>query len=254
MTTDIPATAPAPGSPEPKPNSFARMIGVLFSPSETFASIARRPDWVVPLLVIIVIGYVGTIIVLPRMDWDAIATMQEEQMKAKNPNMSQEQIDQMARMTKAGGKVFGYVAPVVFVIWYLLVAGVLLLTFRLTGGEGTFKQAFSATLYSWMPLLLGSIVGTIVIVARGGLFDPTFAATLVKSNPAFLTDPKANPVLFALLASFDIFTIWTVVLLIIGFAALSRSSKAKAATIVISWWVVCILIKLIGPALQTLKK
>lgn len=254
MTTDIPATAPAPGPAEPKPNPFARMIGVLFSPNETFASIARRPDWVVPLLVIIVIGYVGTIIVLPRMDWDAITAMQEEQMRAKSPNMSQEQIDQMARMTKAGGKVFGYVAPVVFVIWYLLVAGVLLLTFRLTGGEGTFKQAFSATLYSWMPMVLGSIVGTIVIVARGGLFDPTYAATLVKSNPAFLADPKANPVLFALLASFDIFTIWTVVLLIIGFAALSRSSKAKAATIVISWWVVCILLKLIGPALQTLKK
>jgi hypothetical protein len=251
MTTDIPAAAPAPA--EPKPNPFARMIGVLFSPSETFASIARRPDWVVPLLTILLIGYVGTFIVLPRMDWDAITAMQEEQMR-KNPNVSQEQIDQMAKMTKAGGKVFGYVAPVVFVIWYLLVAGVLLLTFRLTGGQGTFKQAFSVTLYSWMPMLLGSIVGTIVILARGGLFDPTYAATLVKSNPAFLVDIKTNPVLFALLASFDIFTIWTVVLLIIGFAALSRSSKAKASIIVLSWWVVAILIKLIGPAMQSMRK
>jgi hypothetical protein len=251
MTTDIPATAPA---PEPKPNPFARMIGVLFSPSETFASIARRPDWVVPLLTIVLLGYATTFFIMPRLDWDAVVAMQEEQIKAKNPNMSQEDLDRVERMTKAGGKVFAWVAPVVFVLWYLLVAGVLLLAFRLLGGQGTFGQAFSATLYAWMPLVLNGIILTIVAVARGGLIDPTQMATLVKSNPAFLVNMKAQPVLFALLSSIDIFTIWTVVLLTIGFAALSRVSKAKAAAIVISMWVVCILIKLIGPALQTLKK
>ena len=252
MTTDIPAAAPAPA--EPKPNPFARMIGVLFSPNETFASIARRPDWVVPLLTIVLIGYVTTFFIMPRLDWDAVVSMQEEQIKAKNPNMSQEDLDRVEKMTKAGGKVFAWIAPVIFVLWYLLVAGVLLLAFRLLGGQGTFRQAFSATLYAWMPLLLNGIILTIVAVARGGLIDPTQMPTLVKSNPAFLVNMKAQPVLFALLASIDIFTIWTVVLLIIGFAALSRVSKAKAAAIVISMWVVCILIKLIGPALQTLKK
>ena len=252
MTTD--SSAPAPASAEPKPNPFARMIGALFSPNETFASIARRPDWVVPLLVIVLIGYVSTFLIMPRMDWDAIVAMQEEQIKAKNPNMSQEQLEQVEKMTKAGGKVFGWVAPVIAVIWYVIVALVLLLAFRLLGGEGTFGKAFSATLYAWMPSVLNGIVLTIVIVARGGLVDPTQMATVVKSNPAFLVDMKAQPVLFALLSSIDVFTIWTVVLLIIGFAALSRVSKAKATAIVIPLWVVCILIKLIGPALQTLKK
>lgn len=247
MTTDIPAVAPAPA--EPKPNPFARMIGVLISPNETFASIARRPDWVVPLLAIVLIGYVSTFLVMPRMDWDAMAAMQEEQMRAKKPDMSQEQLDQMGKMTKAGGKVLGWVLPVIFVIWYLLVAGVLLLTFRLLGGEGTFKKAFSSTLYAWIPMVLGSIVGTIVIVARDGMFDPSQAATLVKSNPAFLVDMKANPVLFALLSSLDIFTIWMVVLLIIGFAALSRTSKTKASVIVISLWVVCIVLFKLLPAM-----
>ena len=73
----------------------------------------------------------------------------------------------MERMTKAGGKVFAWAAPGIFVIWYLLVAGVLLLTFRLMGGEGNFSQAFSATLYAWMPQVISSIIGTIVAVARG---------------------------------------------------------------------------------------
>lgn len=252
MTTDIPAAAPLPV--EPKPNPFARIIGMLVSPNGTFASIARRPDWVVPLLVIVLIGYVNTFLIMPRMDWDAIVAMQEEQIRAKNPNMSQEQLEQMGRMTKAGGKVFGWVVPVLSVIWYVIVAAVLLLAFRLLGGEGTFGKAFSATLYAWMPLVVNGIIVTIVAVMRGGLIDPTQMATLVKSNPAFLVDMKAQPVLFALLSSIDIFTIWTVALLIIGFAAMSKVSKAKASAIVISLWVVCILIKLIGPAFQTLSK
>jgi hypothetical protein len=68
-------------------------------------------------------------------------------------------------------------------------------------------------------------------------------ATVLKSNPAFLVDMKEHAVLFSLLSSLDIFTIWTIVLLIIGFAALTRSSKAKSAAIVIPLWAVVILIK-----------
>jgi len=253
--TEFPAAAPAPPTPaEPNPNPIARVFGALFSPGETFASIARRPDWVVPLVLIVIVSYVGTALILPRMDWDAVISAQQEQMKAQGGNVPPEQAERVARFTKAGGQVFGWVAPLFFILWYLLVAAVLLLAFRLAGGEGGFKQAFSATLYAWMPLLLNSILVTVVAVLRHGLIDPTQMATMVKSNPAFLVDLKAQPVLFALLSSIDVFTIWTVVLLIVGFAALSRSSKAKAAMIVIPLWFVCILIKLIGPAIQSLRK
>jgi hypothetical protein len=243
MSSSLPAGTPPSQPAEPKPNPFARITGVLFSPNETFASIARRPDWVVPLLLILVVGYATTFFFLPRLDWDAVSAVQAEQMKAKNPQMSQEDIDRVSRMSQAIGKVIGWIAPILAAIWYAIVAGVLLLAFRLFGGEGTFKQAFSATLYGWVPLVIYGIVATVVAVARGGKIDPTQIATLVKSNPAFLLDMKAHPALFSLLSAFDVFTIWTVVLLIIGFAALSRVSKARAATIIVSLWLVIVLIK-----------
>jgi Yip1 domain len=200
-----------------------------------------------------VIGYVSTAVIMPRMDWNGMANDQIEQMKARNPNMSQEQLDRVAKMGPAFGKVLGWIGPIFGAIWYLLVAAALLLAFRLAGGEGTFGQAFSATLYAWIPLVINGIVLTIIVFTRGSI-NPVRMATMVKSNPAFLVDMKTQPLLFALLSSIDIFTIWTIVLLIIGFAALSRSSKAKSAAIVISLWVVCILLKLIGPAIQSLRK
>ena len=49
----------------------------------------------VPLLLILVVGYVSTFFMMPRIDWDAITTMQAEQMKARNSNVSQEDLDRM---------------------------------------------------------------------------------------------------------------------------------------------------------------
>ena len=78
-------------------------------------------------------------------------------------------------------------------------------------------------------------------------------ATLVRSNLGFLVDYKTNPMAFALLSSFDICSIWFLVLLIIGFSYVARVSKAKSAVTIISLWILVLLLKLIGPAIQSLR-
>lgn len=244
MTIETPDPTPAqPAAAVPTKNSFERLAGVLFTPADTFADIARRPDFLVPLLLIIAIGYVSTFLTMPLMDWDAVMAQQEQAMKKQRPNMSEADVEQAGKMVKAIGSVTAYIAPLLAVGWYLIVALVLFGAFRLMGGGGTFKQAFSATIYAWIPLLLFGIILTIVIVAQGTL-DPTTMATAVKSNPAFLVDMKEQPVLFALLSAIDVFTIWTIVLLITGFAALSKQSWAKSAAIVVSLWLVMLVVKI----------
>ncbi|MGZ5473791.1 MAG: YIP1 family protein, partial [Thermoanaerobaculia bacterium] len=126
--------------------------------------------------------------------------------------------------------------------WWAVLALILFGAFRLMGADVGYKQALSATLYAWVPLTLFSILSTIVIVMRGNV-DPTHMATIVKSNPAFLVDMQAQPVLYSLLASFDVFTIWTIVLLVFGFAAASKFSRAKSAAIIVSLWIVMLVIK-----------
>jgi hypothetical protein len=242
MTTDLQQPPAADALPAEKKNVFARIAGALFAPIDTFTEIARRPDVIGPLLVLIVCGYIATAVMLPRLDMAAMAATQSEQMHKQNPNMSDDQLAQGLKISGAVTKVMFWIFPVLLVAWYAIVAGVLLLAFRLFGGEGTFKQAFSVTLYAWMPLLLLSLV-TIVVVLAQGTFNPMTAATLVKSNAAFLVDMKEQPVLFALLSAFDLFTIWTIALLSVGFAAVAKMSRAKAATIVISLWIAMILVK-----------
>lgn len=237
------ATPQTPPAEAVTKNTFQRIAGVLFAPVDTFRDIARRPDILMPLLVILVLQFAGSILTMKYIDWDAMIAQQSEQMKKQNPNLSDADIERTSGFVRAMGKVSAFVGPLIMVAWYAIVAGVLLLAFRMMGGEGTFKQAFSATLYAWMPLVLFGIIATVIILARGS-FDPTQMATLVKSNPAFLVDMKEQPVLFAFLAAIDIFTIWTVILLIIGFAAVAKTTIGKSAAIVIALWIVMIVIKL----------
>ena len=74
---------------EPKPNSFQRIIGVLFSPDATFASIARRPDWVVPLVLIVIIALANGVLTASHIDFGAPA----REAMAQNKNVTQEQMD-----------------------------------------------------------------------------------------------------------------------------------------------------------------
>ncbi|HEY3055505.1 MAG TPA: Yip1 family protein [Thermoanaerobaculia bacterium] len=240
MTSEI-GTAPpqAPVAQQENKGFLQRVIGVLFSPDETFQDIARRPDVLWPLVLLMVVTLASTVIVVPRMDFE---TMMRDNIERSGKNMAPEDADRMVRVMTASAKVFGYASPILAIAVWAIVAGVLLIAFRLFGGEGTFKQAFSVTLYGWLPLLINSIIATIILAAKGSV-DPTQMSTLVRSNLAFLVDPKANPLAFAALSSLDIFTVWSLVLFVIGFAYVAGMSKARSAAIVISLWVVAIFFK-----------
>jgi Yip1 domain len=245
MTIESAGIPPAPPvEAAPTKNSFERLVGVFFYPTETFRDIARKPDILIPLIILTLFGFATTLLIMPHLDFDALVAQQAEMMQKKNPNISDADLAQMGRFTKAMAKVGGYFGPVFIIIGYLVIALVLWGAFRLMGGAGDFKQSLSTTLYAYMPrMLLGGIIGTIIVMARG-MVDPTQMASLVKTSPAFLVEMKEQPMLFALLSSLDVFVLWTLFLLVLGFSIVSRLSRAKSAAIVITLWLITVVVKL----------
>jgi hypothetical protein len=241
MTTDVsdPST-PAPAGA--KLNVFQRIAGVLFSPADTFTDIVRKPDVLAPMAILLLIGYALTFVIMPLMDWDSIVATQTEQMRKQNPNLTDADVERVSKFTRTIGSFMGYIGPILGVIGWVVIGGAIFLVFRMFGGDGTFKQGLSITVYSWVPLTIFSIVMGIVVFSQHA-FDPTKAATIVKSNPAFLVDMKDHPVLYSLLSQFDIFTLATIALLVIGFSIMSRFSRVKSAVIIVSMWLAVILVK-----------
>jgi hypothetical protein len=248
-TADDLAPAPPPRPDEVETvNPFQRLVGVLFSPTETFESIARRPDIAVPLLVFIVISILGGIVAIMRVDWLSAAREAIE----SNPNVPADRVDAMATGMAKWMKMTAYGSPFLAIIVLAIVAGVLLISIRMFGGEGDFKQAFSVTTYAWIPRLIRGLLGVAVLFSKSSPSLIELQNPLM-SNLGFLFDPKTQLLPYTLASSIDIFNIWSVILLIIGFAAVGRTSRGKSAAIVITWWVIVNLVSLIGPAMQAMR-
>lgn len=251
--TETPASFPEapPSAADRKPSFVQRIIGVLFSPVTTFESIARRPDWVLPLLILMGVSLAAGVLIAQHVDFTAMAreAMEANPQTAKIPA---DRLDTVVRFTAATMKVSAYASPLLSILITAIVAGALMLAFRAFGGEGTFLQAFSVTVYAWYPRLIKSILAVIVVLSKRSMTIWDLQNPIL-SNLGFLFDPKTQPVQFALGSSLDLFNLWSVVLLILGFAAVSRLPRARAAAIVISLWLLVNVLALIGPAIQAVR-
>jgi hypothetical protein len=133
-----------------------------------------------------------------------------------------------------------WASAILLPFWWAIYAGIVLLAFRLFGTDLTFRQAYAIKIYSVLPGILRGIITAVVISTRG-MVSGREMATIVRSNLGFLVDLKEHPVLFTLLANLDIFAIWAVILSIIGYAYAANVSRARAAAVVVTLFLLGIL-------------
>jgi hypothetical protein len=215
-------------------SGFGRLIGVLISPRKTFEAIAARPTWVAAALALVVVVATVGYLAAERMDWDDVMRGQLAQSGQEVPA---EVIDrQVALMEKSGSLIslFTGVGPVVLA---LIAAALFLLAFRLLGSEKLdFVSSFSVVLHSCMPVVVGALLSLPVILSKTTIGFEQATRGYLMSNLAFLAGDETAPALRALLARLDFFSIWILVLLILGYRVVARvSTKAASATVILLW-------------------
>jgi hypothetical protein len=203
-----------------------RLIGVFVSPESTMQDIAARPTWVVPLIILMLVGALSGYFLK-----DAILQTQLEGMEKRN--MTAEQIEQARPMME---KMMTYTAPlaplITTPIFYVIIAGVLMLVGNLIlGGETRFPTIFSVTCWSGMISVLSSLINVPVMVNRQVMESATSVASLfpAEESPSFFHN---------LLGQIDLFWIWWVVVLGFGIAAAYKFSTRKAMTTVFILWAI----------------
>jgi hypothetical protein len=235
--SDMPTMPAAPVAPPPaKANPFSRIVGAVVSPVETFRSIAERPDWIVPLVVAIILSVLSTVLIAPHIDIDA--SMRKQLAKKDMPAA---QIDRMIEMSKKTQKFNPVIVAVIVPIVFFAISAIMLFAFRAFGGEGTFRQSMAVTAYAWVPSIIKGCL-TLVVILMGGTILQQDMATILKSNPGAFLGDSASPVLVSLLSSLDVFTIWMLVLMTIGYSYMARLSRAASASIVFGLWLVTVLV------------
>jgi hypothetical protein len=171
-----------------------------------------------------------------------------EKQNATNSRMQRMSAEDRERTMNAQIKfapTFGYLEGVIIPpIAALLVAAVLMLVFNLSGATKVdFKTSLAIVSYAWVPWLIHGVLSILILFLK----DPSAVdlQNIVASNPgAFLSD-DASKWLVSLVSSIDIFAIWTLVLVAIGYSATNprKLSLGKALVLVVIPWIFFIAIK-----------
>jgi hypothetical protein len=224
-------------------SGISRAIGAIMSPRRTFESIARRPTWLFPVLLVLVLNLVVVFSFSHHIGWRA--TIEKQLATSSNyaqltPQQQQQAINRALRIAPIGGAVG---ATVGFVLILLAMALIFLGAFNIIFGTAIkFKQSFSICAFAFMPGVVRGLLALLIIWVHPP--EGVSLQNLVMSNVgAFL--PAGVPAwLQTLGTSLDVFTFWSMALLAVGFAAVGTAKKVRfgsALAVVVSLWIVYLL-------------
>jgi Yip1 domain len=238
-----PVAAGAPDAPAPAPiNHVGRLIGVIFSPKPTFQDIAARPSWLVPVILMAILGAGVAFVMNQKVDWRDVASKRiEESPRAANltPEQKEQQISIGAKVSPGFAWGIGICGPI---LQALVVGAVLLLAYNLIGGAGArFSTSMGIVSHAYFPWIFYSLLFIVILFLKApGTVD---LDNPIATNVGSFLPESAPKALMSLGKSLDIFSIWTMILISIGFTAVNPKKLAgKALGIVVSVWgifVVC---------------
>jgi hypothetical protein len=163
--------------PESAPQEAARLgpherlIGVLISPTETFQDINRKPTWLAPLVISIVVASASLFFVNWRInpDWNRLTRqMMKEQMSALGGQTpSEDVIQQQVRVNEIIGRFLPAFPVVGTPFFYLVLAGIFTLGLLVMQAQTTFKKILSVVSWTFCGItLVAGLVNSASLMVR----------------------------------------------------------------------------------------
>jgi hypothetical protein len=237
------AAVQPPAAPETV-NSFGRIFGVIFSPKATFESIARRPTWLLPIVLLCIVsaGIVG--LFSHRVGWRSLIEKQltNNTQFQQLPPADQESRIQIALKYAPG---VGYAEVVILpFLSALIFAGIFWMIFSMVvGAKLSFHTSLSVVSHGMVPSIIGGLIGILIL----SLKDPSSVDLqhLVASNAGAFLSSDSSKWLVALLSSVDLFLFWEMILVAIGYSATApkKISFGSAMAWILGLWVLVVLLR-----------
>lgn len=240
--TDVAAVA---GTDVPEAHGLSqieRVIDTYVAPSKTFTDIRRNASWWLPFLLIFGFSLVGSYMLQTNIGFTRMA---EQSMKGNTrfEQAAPEQQTQQLQMVEKSMPIFSYVLyPVVFpLLLGFIIAGLFLGIFNFgLGGNARFWQFFAVYFYASLPGLLKAIV--FILSVKFGDPDNFNLKNPVGTNIGFFLPSETPHWLSTFFTQIDIFTIWILVLLAMGFAIVAGVKRSPAMIAVFGVWAVYVVI------------
>lgn len=240
-------TTAAPQAPQ-SIGAIGRIIGAIANPRPTFEDIARKPTWLAPLLVLIIVSLATTAVLGQRIGWRNLIEKQiaqsasaQRRIEQLSPEQREQAISTQAKFAPYGGYIFSFL---LFTIPTLVFAAVLLGVFNaISSAELNFKTSFGIATHAFMPFAIVSLLGILILYIKPP--DQIDLQNVVASNVGAFVPGDASKWLQSLGASLDLFSFWMLGLMGFGYSVarpkkISMGSGVTWAAII---WAVYVLLK-----------
>jgi hypothetical protein len=227
-------------------SQWQRVSNTFTAPSKTFEDIKRgNKSWWMPLIIMAIVGYVLFAAIYTKIGMQQVVDNQIRMDPKAAERMAQVPPEQREMSTKISLYITEGIfiaSPVMVMVIAAIVSLVLWGTINFVfGGKATFGSVFAVWFYASLPSIVKSLLGTVVVFA--GMAPESFnIKNFAPTNlGAFLDPVETNKALYALATSVDAITIWTLVLLGMGTAAVAGVKRGSGYIAVFGWWAIIVL-------------
>ena len=216
-----PSTSSAP--PE-KASVIEDFLDIFHAPSKVFA---RRADGSYGLQLLIVTllsaGFAFSQRSIIAQIFDVEFTRATTKAMASNPRLTQDMVNAGRPIQEAFATFATYIGTPIFIF---ILAFFIWVVAKVFSTKVTYAQAAMITTLAWIPRLVGSLITTIqAVVMDTSTLNSMFALSL---SPARFMDPDtANPKVFGLAGSLEVFSIWFYILVAIGLSVVAKVPRSK---------------------------
>ena len=162
-------------------------------------------------------------------------------------NLTPEQRAQGMAIQATFTKVGFYATPVLTLLFGLITAAILMVVYNFVlGAEVPFSRAMAVVFYAGIPGILATILLIVSFLASSDPNTIDITRSPMPTNPGFFMDPEGNKVLYGLASAIDIFKIWWVSLLGLGFSVASSNRKPGVAASMATAFICYGIVVLIG--------
>jgi hypothetical protein len=231
-----------------------RLAGLVVSPSKTFEDINQRPTQVFPIALLLLFNLLGDFVVYQvlitdanfeqvgraKVQWDASLAGQ------RSHGSEEQQIDTLRRERE-----YWYLLPLITVTGWVLVLSIFFyIVLRLARAGATFLKVLVVVCWAFVIYrCIGGVFTIVALLARGpaNFFPGPAEAWSPTSIAQLISRSAVSPSVYSALSKLDIFLVWWLAVLAIGFSKISKNlTIAKSAALVIACEVLYLLVNASG--------
>ena len=206
----------------PQKKAFPKRVSLFFlQPNNFFMHLKEIPDFLLPLLISLTVTTVCMLLSLPKL----------KEMMQGMP-MGQLPPEQMESMLKIQSIAAVVTTPLAILATVLVTAVIFHYISRMLGGNGKIKSAIAILSYSGLIGAISMLLRTaMLLIIPGASYDQ------VLTSLAVLLPAASNKTIpYIILANFDFFTIWSLIITAIGFKIVYELPGKRSWLMVFGCW------------------